>query len=397
MMDLFILDALNRRIHLIDQYISLIWTERFQTYGDFQLDVVSTHEMRSLLVPDTYLAMSESNYVMRIESYEDKYNADGQRLLTIKGRSFEAILLDRTAKDSTSTLTVSPQWTITRAPADLARFVYHDICANGILNNGDIIPLVSEGTLPSLTGSSNIPEPSTIITLDIKPTTVYNVISAMICVPWDLGFRFLRQDSTGELFFDVYSGSDRTSGQTTLTPVIFSPQLENLQNTKELTTIDKSKNVAYVFSPDGFEMVYAADVDPTVGGIERRVLMVDASDITSTSTSDVPTALIQRGNDQLAAARTFNGFEGEVSQNSQYKYGTDYNMGDLVEVHNDDGVANYMRVTEQIFVCDSKGKRSYPTLTSNEFINTGSWYSWLSNKQWFDFDTDTTSVWSNQP
>lgn len=397
MMDLYILDALFRRIYIIDQYISLIWTERFQTYGDFQLDVFSNHTMRSLLVPDTYLATNESNYVMRIESYEDDYNADGQRLLTVKGRSFEAILMDRVAKDSISTLTVSPQWVITRPPADVARQVFNNICIEGILNSGDVIPLVEEGTLPALSGSSNIPEPPTAITVDIKPTTVYDVISTQICVPWDLGFRFLRQDATGQIFFDIYSGSDRTSAQMILTPVVFAPQLENLQNTKELTTIDKSKNVAYVFSPDGFEMVYGTGVDPTVEGLERRILVVDATDITSASTTDVPGSLIQRGMEQLAASRTFYGFEGEVSQNSQYVYGKDYNMGDLIEVHNDDGVANYMRVTEQIFICDSTGKRSYPTLTSNEYINTGSWYSWLSNKQWFDFDSDHTSVWSNQP
>lgn len=397
MMDLYILDALNRRKYIIDQYISLIWTERFQTYGDFQLDVFSNHTMRSLLVPDTYLAMSESNYIMRIESYEDDYNSDGSRVLIIKGRSYEAILLDRVAKDSTSTLTVSPQWTITRPPADVARQVFNNICIEGILSFNDVLPLVEEGTLPALSHTSNIPEPPDAITVDIKPTTVYDVISTQICTPWDLGFRFLRQDSTGQIFFDVYSGSDRTSAQVLLTPVIFAPQLENLQNTKELTTIDKSKNVAYVFSPDGFEMVYGTDVDSTIEGLERRVLVVDASDITSASTTDVPGALTQRGMEQLSSARTFFGFEGEVSQNSQYKYGTDYNMGDLVEVHNDDGVANYMRVTEQIFVCDSTGKRSYPTLTANEYINTGSWYSWLSNKQWIDFDTDTTNVWGNQP
>lgn len=397
MMDLYILDSLFRRIVLIDQYISLIWTERFQTYGDFQLDVFSNHTMRSLLVPDTYLAMSESNYIMRIESYEDDFNADGTRVLIIKGSSFEKILLDRVAKDSISNLSTSPQWTITRPPADIARQVYNNICTEGILSFSDVIPLVEEGTLPSLSGSSNIPEPSTAITVNIQPTTVYDVISTQLCVPWDLGFRFLRQDSTGQIFFDVYSGSDRTSGQTILPPVIFAPQLENFQNTKELTTIDKTKNVAYVFSPDGFEMVYGSGVDPSVEGLERRVLVVNASDITSTSTTDVPTALTQRGMEQLAATRTFYGFDGEVTQSSQYVYGRDYNMGDLVEVHNDDGVANYMRVTEQVFTSDSTGKKSYPTLTSNEYINTGSWYSWLSNKQWIDFDTDTTNVWANQP
>lgn len=393
MMELYILDSLFRRIHVIDRYISLIWTERFNTYGDFQLDIYSDYQTRSLLVPDTYLAMNKSNYIMRIESFEDVVNAQNERTLVIKGRSMEAILLDRVAKDSISTLTTSPQWTITDTPAAVARKIFHDICVTGILDPGDVIPGIVEGTF---VGASTIPEPVDPITVNIKPTTVYDAVAVQICATWELGMRFLRNDSTGQVYFDIYSGNDRTSGQTTLTPVIFAPQLDNLQNTKELTTIDKSKNVAYVFSPDGFEMVYPYGVDPTVDGFERRVLVVNATDITSTSTTDVPGALIQRGNEQLAAARTYQGFDGEISQNSQYVYGLDYAMGDLVEMQNVDGVANQMRVTEQIFVSDNQGERSYPTLTTNVFINTGSWLSWLNNKQWFDLDADPTT-WSEQP
>jgi len=392
--ELYILDALYRRQYIIDQYISLIWTERQAVYGDFQLNIYSTHQSRSLLKLDTYLALDRSNYIMRIESFEDDLDADGQRVLIIKGRSMEAILLDRVAKESLSDLTTSPEWVITDTPANIARTAFHDICVSGILDVGDIIPSISE---TSLMPASTIPEPVDPITLKIKPTTVYDVVSTQICAAYDLGFRMLRDDSTGLIHFDVYAGSDRTTGQTTLTPVVFGPQLDNLQNTKELTRIDTAKNVAYVFSPVGFQMVYATGVDPTIEGFERRVLMVDASDVTSGTSAEIEAALILKGMAALTASRVYFGFDGEISQNSQYVYGRDYNMGDLVELQNTDGVAAEMRVTEYIFTNDDQGERSYPTLTSNIVINTGSWLSWTSNKAWFDFDTDTTSVWGNQP
>lgn len=391
-MELWILDSLFRRIRIVDQYISLIWTERSDKFGDFELRIYSTYRTRSILTVDTYVAMNKSDYVMRIESFEDDVDADSRKILIVKGRSFEAILFDRVAKDSLSTLTISPKWTITLPPADVARKVFHDICVTGILNVGDILPGISE---TSLLPGSNIVEPPDPITVDIKPSTVYDVV-ANVCQTWELGFRFLRDDTTSLMHFDVYSGSDRTSGQTILTPVIFSPQLDNLQNTKELISIDKAKNVAYVFSPDGFQMVYAFGIDPSVDGFDRRVLMVDASDITSASTSDVPSALVQRGKEQLAAARTFQGFDGEISQRSQFIYGRDYHLNDLVEMRNVDGVTNQMRVTEQIFVHDAEGFRTYPTLATNLFIATGSWLSWMNNKQWFDLDADPTT-WSEQP
>lgn len=390
-MELYILDPLWRRQYVVDQFISLIWTERFNKLGDFQLVIESTYANRQLFTPDTYLAMNMSNYIMRCDSFEDDAPADGTRILTIKGHSYEGILTDRVAKDSLLNLTASPTWNITLPPADICRKVFHDICIAGILNGGDILPGIVESSLIP----STIPEPVDPVPLQLKPDTVYNTIQP-ICDIWELGFRFLRVDN-GAIHFDIYSGNDRTSAQSTLTPVIFAPQLDNLQNTKELTQIDQAKNVAYVYGPNGFEMVYAQDVDPFTAGLERRVLMVDASDISTSSTSDVAGAMIQRGKDALAAARIFQGFDGEISQASTYQYGRDYNLGDLVEVRNIDGVVTTKRVTEQIFASDDQGVRSYPTLTTNQFINTGSWLSWTSNKVWLDFDADFTSVWGNQP
>lgn len=391
-MELYTLDPLLRRQYIVDKFESLIWTERFQAYGDFQLDIYSDFRSRSLLKPDTYLATNESNYVMRIETVEDDVNSDGQKILIVKGRSIESLLLDRVAFLNTGDTTTTPKWTLTGTPAAVVRKIFHDICVMGILNVGDKIPFINEGTfLPP----STIVEPIDPITVDMDPTTVYDAISQVSQV-WNLGFRILRQLDMSKLWFDVYVGSDRTTAQTVLPAVVFAPELDNLQNTKELTSIEGSKNVAYVYSPAGFQIVFAAGVDPEVEGFERRVLSVNATDIT-TDNPDVTAALQQRGYEELAKNRTYQAFDGEISTHSQYKYGRDYNLGDVVETRNTDGVTNNMRVTEQIFVSDREGDRSYPTLTLNTFINTGSWLSWSSNKAWFDFDADLDSVWGNQP
>lgn len=388
-MELYTLDPLLRRERVIDRFESLIWTERFSTYGDFQLDIVSTANNRSIFRSDMLLAMNESHRIMMVESLTNEVNDNGEMILTVKGRSLEAILLDRVAKESLSDLTTSPKWVITDPPADVARKIFHDICVLGVLNAGDIIPFVIEGTFMP---ASTIAEPIDPITVELEPTNVYDA-TVDICNVWNLGFRLLRNYDTSEIYYDIYAGSNRTTSQTTLAPVVFAPELDNLTNTKELTSTDKAKNVAYVFSPAGFQMVYPVGVDPTVEGFERRVLMVNASDITSEN-PDVPAALIQRGNEALAENRVYQGFDGEISQNSQYKYGRDYNLGDVIEVRNTDGVTNNMRVTEQIFVQDREGERAYPTLTLNTFINTGSWLSWNNNKTWSEM---TTEVWAELP
>lgn len=391
-MELYTLDPLLRRAEVIDKFESLIWTERFQAYGDFQLNIFSDYRARRLLREDTYLAMNNSNYVMRVETVEDDVNSDGQKILIVKGRSMESLLLDRVAYSATTDTTTTPKWTITDVPAAVARKIFHDICVTGILDTNDIIPFIYEGTFLS---EDTIVEPIDPITVEMDPTTVYDAI-VQISQVWNLGFRILRQYDLSKLWFDIYVGSDRTTGQTLLPAVVFAPELDNLQNTKELISIENAKNVAYVYSPAGFEVVYAAGVDPEIEGLERRVLVVNATDITADN-PDVTAALQQRGYEELAKYRTYQAFDGEISQNSQYIYGRDYNLGDVVEMRNVDGVTNNMRVTEQIFVSDKDGDRSYPTMTLNTFINTGSWLSWTSNKAWFDFDTDMDSVWGNQP
>lgn len=389
-MEVYTLDPLLRREQVIDRFESLVWTERYAAHGDFVLDIVSTQETRSLFRAGTLLAMNESYRVMTVETIEDALDSDNRRMLQIKGRSLEAILLDRVAKESLSDLTTSPTWTITDLPAAIVRKVFHDICVLGILNPGDVIPFIIEGTFMPV---DTIAEPSVPITAEIEPSTVYDVTKNLGDL-YDLGFRMLRNFDASELYYDVYTGSDRTTAQTILPAVVFTPELDNLQNTKELTSIDKAKNVAYVYSPAGVQVVYGNGIDPDVEGFERRVLVVNASDITSEN-PDIAAALQQRGNEELSKSRTLRALDGEISQRSQYKYGIDYNLGDIVEMRNSDGVTNNMKVTEQIMVSDREGERSYPTLTVSTFINTGSWLSWLNNKVWAELGE--TEYWADQP
>lgn len=391
-MEVYILDSLYRRERVIDQFESVIWTERYAAAGDFELALHSTTANRKLLRTGTRLAINESYRVMEVETFEDNTDADGRKILTVRGRSLEKIMDDRIARPSLADLTTMPKWTLTGTPGAIARKIFHDICVLGVLDPGDIIPLVTEG---SLFPADTIAEPVDDITVEIEPTTVYTAIKNISDI-YDLGFRLVRNFDMGQLYFDVYSGSDRTTSQSVLAPVIFSPDLDNLQNTTELTTIAIAKNVALVLSPVGHEWVYPLDVDPTVSGFERRVLLVKADDIQDTDPLIASAKMIQKGNEELAKNRSLSAFDGEINQNSAYKYGTHYNLNDLVEMRNTDGVTNNMRVTEQIFVSDQQGDRSYPTLAISKFITPGSWLSWDYNQTWLDLDS-SPETWADQP
>lgn len=384
-MEAYILDSLYRNTQVFDSFNTFIWTERARRYGDFQLIVNSTSANRQIFKQGVRLACNKSYRVMIVETTEDKVDEQGKALLTVTGRSLERVLQDRIAHGVLDDTTAVPKWTITDDPKSIAEYMYNYICVLGSLDAGDIIPDVAEGS--SLFPADTIAPPVDEVTVEFEPITLYDA-ELQLCDIYAMGFRIVRDPETAELYFDVYTGCDRTTSQTDLPAVIFSPDLENLQNITQFNTIAPYKNVAYVFSPVGYEVVYADGVDPAIDGFERRVLLVNATDITDVDAPTASAKMIQRGKDELAKNRPYIGFDGELGQDIGYTYGTDYNLNDLVEMRTQDGVVNKMQVTEQIFVHDEQGERSYPTLSLNSYVTPGTWLSFPVDEDWADVDPD---------
>lgn len=388
-MEVYILDSLYRRTAVVDDFLSFIWTERMQTAGDFELVVSGSAPNKNRFAQGTYLGIKNSLRVMQVQYVEDAINADGKRVLKLTGPSLEEILDDRVARGTLGDLTTTPKWTLTGTPKEIAEQMFHDICVTGVLDTDDIITGVGEGS--DLFPTDTIAPPADDITYELDPTTLYQALNNL-CAQFGLGFRIVKDPATSQLYFDVYSGCDRTSRQNDFDAVIFSPELDTLANIRRINSTLGSKNVAYVFSPAGHEIVFAPDVNPDIAGFERHILPVTVTDIQSgdPDASDKMTAI---GLLELAKHRPYAGFDGETPKNSQYVYGVHYNLGDLVEERDGTGNSNEMRVTEQIFVSDGEGDRSYPTLTLNKYITPGTWSSWPSDETWSTVDPDL--VWAD--
>jgi len=391
-MEVYVLDSLYRRIAVVDDYVSLIWTERFYKIGDFELKVLSNLANKNLLTIGTRLSTNESYRVMVIESVEDSTDSDGNKIITIKGPSLESIFKHRLAAGSLDDSTSSPKWILTGLPKAIAEKIFHDICVTGVVHTGDIIPYIVEDTIFTL---DTIAEPPTSITYEIVLGATMSDALIKLCEVYGMGNRIVREPTTNVLYFDIYMGSDRTTQQSLLAPVVFSEGLENLSNSRELKTSASYKNVAYVISPVGFEVVLADNVDPSVSGFDRQVLIVKADDITDTVPATATAKMIQRGKEELAKNRQLQAFDGEVTKNSNYVYEFDYRLGDLVELRDDSGACSTMQVTEHIFVSDKEGERSYPTLAINTFITPGSWLAWDYSQVWSDLSD--TEYWADQP
>ena len=463
-MEVYILDELLRRGTLVDRFESCIWTERYSAFGDFQLVIHSTPRSRSQFTEGVQLAINNSKRVMTIENVENRDDSEGRQLLTVTGRSLEAILEDRTSRQVLAGSQNVPSFVLNpNPPADALRDLVSYICVRGLLDTKDVIPMLVWGS--SLYPTNTIAEPDQVVMLDIPPKSLYEALKE-ICDIYGLGFRLYRGPDTSKLYFNIYTGDDRTSSQTTKSAVIFAPDLENLSNTSEFRSIERFKNIALVIGKTRSRWVYADDAAVLALGNQRRILTFPVTDIeldsypisdaqvklidaaiaaspnathdalfprlltngdmsvneinalktytTSGSLTDqqktdlaalikqyqdyratlpaLEDALEKRGQDELTKHKPLKAMDGELTASSKYRYGVDYELGDLVEMRNDDGLTNRMRVTEQIFVDDSQGERSYPTLALDEFITPGTWYAWDANGVW---DT-ATGTWSEQ-
>jgi hypothetical protein len=387
-MELYTLDSLLRRTEVIDRFESLIWTERYSKAGDFELHILSDSTTRDLLQAGTRLALSDSYRVMTVEEIEDKDDSEGRSLLTVKGPSLEAILDDRTTRGAgPGTTGDTTKWTFTNInPVTIINNIFNSICVTNTAIAADKIPFYTTG---SLYPADTIAAPTDVIaTFDVPTDTLYSIFT-QIADAYGIGFRLYRSLDTSKIYFNVYTGSDRTTKQTNLPPVIFSSGLDTLAEVSVLTTATAAKNVAYVYAPNGSAVVYSPGYE-SVTGFDRRVLNVNASDITLAAGAALDAALQQRGKDELAKYKTVRAIDGQVPQTTLFKYGVDYNLGDLVEMRNDDGVASLMTVTEHIFVSDSEGERSYPTLAENLFLVPGSWNAYDISKTWDNVDATLT-------
>lgn len=343
-------------VSMVEIYESLIWTERYQEYGDFELYAPVTSDILSLFKQDYYLENRESDQVMIIEKIVIETDAEAGNHVTITGRSLES-LLDRRIIWGTKTL-------------------------NGNFQNG-IRTLLEESIIKPLDGNRKISnfifEESTdplitSLTIDVQYTgdSLYKVISDL-CKEHDIGFKVTLNDYK-QFVFKLYAGTDRSYEQVDNPCVVFSPNFENLINSNYIESKSAMKNVTLVGGED-------RDVDGvktrhyvTVGsasGLGRREMFTDARDIQSDdgdgntlSDAEYDAKLDARGNEDLTENKSITSFEGEIETTLMFKYGEDFFNGDIIQIANEYGHEAKARILEVVTTEDESGLSVRPTFST---------------------------------
>lgn len=340
-------NGLYSRQKIIDNATSVIWRHDYQGAGYFELYIRATAEMLSFFrTSDVMLTKGGDNRPMFAESVKLTTSFEDGDYLTITGRSAECILERRILREQTM-LTG-------KAEVVLRNLIISNFLAQTPANR--YVPYMAVGVLKNYAETVN------------RQATGKDILTICedICKEQNYGFKIYK--SGDYLVFEVYKPTDKSYGQTDNPRVVFSTAFENLGNTEYSYDASTYRNCMYVAGEGEGSDRTIVQVGTNAAGLARREKWVDARNSSSTTAGGTLTPteyraqLREQGLEEIAVNNVAEVFSGEVISDI-YRYGVDYELGDLIAVENEYGLRGSAQVTAITEVEDGEGYRIYPTLS----------------------------------
>lgn len=385
--------------NLVEGWRTLIWTERFQPWGDFELHTEDIDYTRDILPERSLCTLRDTDEVMIVDTHNVKKNDNGVPELIIKGRTIDSFLTNRVWKNAPYGKTVKMQhkYTIKEAAAVWVWNAVVNDTGDDVIRNGETYP--AGNSLPHVIVTVSMPagtDDGSVKARKIQNGVVYDQLMTFLS-SGKLGIRIIRPNGTKgrkvnvgsggafstdavaditNLRFDIYKGRDLTDD------VVFSWRAGHLENPEYMFSSETLKTGAYVVGDPRNHYYTDPDVLPgTNTGWNRRDTFVDggSKDDLTQGGSESDAAFAAR---KAAAADDFeesledlglravrkegahiNTVDAQISPFINFKYNVDYRLGDRVKVQGEYGSDNKW-VTEFIRTEDSNGEVGYPTLSS---------------------------------
>lgn len=350
-MELVGLNSSFETVGVVDQFESLIWTDRYSVCGDFELYTPVTSEILTTMAVDNFVYLKESEHLMVVEKSEIVTNPKTGNYLLTKGRSLESIL-DR-------------------------RIILYDYLLSGNLQtaiqallNSAMIASSPERNFPNFVFLASTDPAITALTIysQFEVMPILNVVQS-VCESYGVGFK-ITLNSTNQMVFSFYRGVNRTYDQSDRDPIVFSPKFDNLVNSQYVESKVAYRNIAYVIGEGTGNArqysVVGSGPEPEKYGLSRREIALNGGDLSANispvlSPAQYANVLLQRGADYLASVKNTIRFEGEITSGQHFKYGEHFFMGDIVQVENEYGMRGSSMVTEMIYSQDSSKISAIPT------------------------------------
>lgn len=349
-MDLLVLNRKFESVFILDKYESIIWTDRFSSYGDFEIYTSTDPDLFKNLQEDYYLWSADSEHMMIIEEWKTETDVEMGNHLTVTGRSLESIL-DRRIVWKQTNLNGKIEDQIKRL---LDENVINPTDSNRKISNF-IFEYSGDPYIDTLT-----------IQAQFTGDVLYDAIKNL-CDSVEIGF-MITLNNNNQFVFKLYSGINRSYDQNDNPYVVFSPNFENIVNSNYFKSKKEFKNVTLVAGEGEGDNRKTVVVGETKSkGLDRRELFTDARDISSTtsdgdlSSSQYNYLLSQRGYENLSENKIQQAFDGEVEATQMYRYGEHFFMGDIVQLENEYEMQSKVRIIEFISSEDKNGFKNYPT------------------------------------
>ena len=347
-MELLVLNTEFESIAVMDSYESLIWTDRYNAYGDFEIYFSMDSNLLNYLKEDNYLWLKESEHCMIIEDIKIDSDVEDGNHLIVTGRSLESILERRII------------WGQRVFKGNLQNAV------QTMLNENIISPSIEDRKISNFTFKASDNSKITALTIDSQYTgdNLYSVIKGL-CEENNIGFKIVLTDDN-KFEFSLYAGANRSYDQTENPYVVFSPNFENIINSNYYSSKANMKNVTLV-AGEGEGASRKTTVVGSGSGIDRRELFTDARDISSDteggqlSEKEYMAQLTSKGKKNLSDYNEVTAFEGEVEATRLFKYGEDFFIGDIVQIANEYGNEGSADISELVISRSKEEQSVYPT------------------------------------
>ena len=335
---------------MIDSFESFIWTDRYNAFGDFEIYTLVNSDILRDAQQDYYIWTTQSDRTMIIDERIINSDIESGGHLTIRGRSLESVLDRRII------------WVQTILRGNFQNAIQR------LLNENIINPTISSRRIANFIFQPSTDPRITSLTIETQftGTNLYEAIKEL-CQDRNLGFKIVL-NANNQFVFSLYMGIDRSYSQDVNPYVVFSPGYDNIINSNYLETNRILKTAALIAGEgEGVDRRTTS-----IGGgsdLARRELYVDARDISSrtedgelTNTQYIAN-LVSRGEQRMAEYVFVKTFEGNVETTQMFIYGTDFFIGDVVQIVNEFGLEASTRIVEIIFSNNNAGNDVIPTFS----------------------------------
>lgn len=346
-----------QRGNLIKGYDSVMWVERYNEAGEFEIEAKLSSGLIDFLPTGTFISHADTLEVMIVENCEIKQPIDEDPTIKFSGRSFISYLENRIVG-------------VNQARQSSTVVDYKQVLADSwvqavrLINDHVNSPFSSNDQLVNVLATHNITGTGTREERIFKQGNVYARLIEILNVD-DVGVKTIRRNTfpgtaNDTTLFMVYKGVNRAN------KVSFSWKSGDLDSLQYLFSQKALKTSALVIGRYVWQMVDGPETK-----YDRRIMVVDADDIdgklsappTGTALTTILTAMQTRGKQALKSQVRVSISASEISDNTNNRFRRDYNIGDLVTLDGNFGQRAVMRVSEYAEIEDENGESGHPTLS----------------------------------